>query len=666
MSFFEHQDRARQNTQWLLGLFTLAVGGMVLTIYAIALFAFGLQQQGPWQPLLFGLVAASTLLVIGGGTGFKLWQLRQGGRIIAEDLGGELLLPDSAETDEDKQLLNVVEEMAIAANITVPAVYVLNDEMGINAFAAGYDPNDAVIGITRGCLNELNRDELQGVIAHEFSHILNGDMRLNLRLVGLLNGLLLIYLTGRVLFNWQGVLSQRSRNRDKNAALDWFGLGLIVVGLLGMLFGRLIQSAVSRQREFLADASAVQFTRNPSGIGNALEKIRSCSSGSHIHSPYAEASSHLFFGNALGINFFDFFATHPPLEQRIGRLQAYGGYRQRSPSHSQATNSQATNSQAANSQAANSQAATGAGSRFSQSEQTMGLAGGVTQSARGRSGTEVASAELKTTTEISLPAWALQLPQPLQTGWQDPEGARAIAYSLILDPSHGQLQEHQLRQLQAWEPALIEQITTLGALISPLAASLRLPLLNLALLQLAQSLPADREQLCQRMKGLATLDGCWTMAEFALATIATHQLQTPLQAESTRSREDEHDTLTELWPACQLVIGVLAQAGQFNPTAIAYAFRAGLEKLPGIKPTHIPDQPPDWNFDTLRERLTDLQQITPRLKKAVLQACAHTVLIDNKVTATEADLLWTIATVLDCPIPAFLQPTTANSRGRAG
>uniref|UniRef100_B8HQ67 Peptidase M48 Ste24p n=1 Tax=Cyanothece sp. (strain PCC 7425 / ATCC 29141) TaxID=395961 RepID=B8HQ67_CYAP4 len=658
MSFFEHQDRARQNTQWLLGLFTLAVGGMVLTIYAIALFAFGLQQQGPWQPQLFGLVAASTLLVIGGGTGFKLWQLRQGGRIIAEDLGGELLLPDSAETDEDKQLLNVVEEMAIAANITVPAVYVLNDEMGINAFAAGYDPNDAVIGITRGCLNELNRDELQGVIAHEFSHILNGDMRLNLRLVGLLNGLLLIYLAGRVLFNWQGVFSQRSRNRDRNAALDWFGLGLIVVGLLGVMFGRLIQSAVSRQREFLADASAVQFTRNPSGIGNALEKILSSSSGSQIHSPYAEASSHLFFGNALGTNFFDFFATHPPLEQRIGRLKAYGGYKQRSPSHSQAANSQAANSQAAN----------GAGSRISQPEQTMGFAGGVTQSTTGQAGTGFPATAVNTNSavEMNLPPWALQLPEPLQTGWQDPEAARAIAYSLILDPSHGQLQEHQLRQLQAWEPALTEQITTFGALISPLAASLRLPLLNLALLQLAQSLPADREQLCQRMKVLATLDGCWTMAEFALVTIATHQLQTPLQAESTRSRENEHDTLTELWPACQLVIGVLAQAGQFNPTAIAYAFRAGLEKLPGIKPAHIPDQPLDWNFDTLRESLTDLQQITPRLKKAVLQACAHTVLIDNKVTATEADLLWTIATVLDCPIPAFLQPTAANSKGRTG
>jgi Zn-dependent protease with chaperone function len=292
MNFFEHQDRARQNTKMLIGLFVMAVMGMVFTIYIAALIAFGLFAQESvsilWYFNLFVLVAVPTIAVIGCGSYFKLVTLRQGGKVIAKDLGGRLVAHGTADPAE-QQLLNVVEEMAIAAGISVPAVYVLDQEAGINAFAAGFTPNDAVIGVTRGTLDLLNRDELQGVIGHEFSHILNGDMRLNLRLVGLLHGILLIYIVGRVLFRSSG----RSRSKEKGDPFLLFGLALILIGGIGLVCGRLIKSAVSRQREFLADASAVQFTRNPAGIAGALLKISGHSRGALIHSPYAEVNSHL-------------------------------------------------------------------------------------------------------------------------------------------------------------------------------------------------------------------------------------------------------------------------------------------------------------------------------------------------------------------------------------
>ncbi|MBE9041552.1 M48 family metalloprotease, partial [Oscillatoriales cyanobacterium LEGE 11467] len=193
MNFFEHQDRARQNTLYLIGLFLLAILATIVLLYGAIVWA--LNEKLTWQPELFAIVAAGTVLSIGSGSVYKLIQLRAGGKAIAEDLGGKLMNTASA-NDRERQLLNIVEEMSIASGIPIPAVYILDRERGINAFAAGFTPNDAVVGVTRGCLEQLDRDELQGVIAHEFSHILNGDMRLNLRLIGILQGLLLIHIMG--------------------------------------------------------------------------------------------------------------------------------------------------------------------------------------------------------------------------------------------------------------------------------------------------------------------------------------------------------------------------------------------------------------------------------------------------------------------------------------
>ena len=322
MDFFERQDQARRNTKLLVVYFVLGVATLIVAVYAAALGIFtGLSshhrtgygeevQLVLWNPQLFLVAAGGTLAVIVLGSGFKTLELAQGGSTVATMLGGRLVAPTTTDPDERK-LRNVVEEMAIAAGVPVPQVYLLPGEQGINAFAAGHSTSDAVVAVTAGAVRMLTRDELQGVIGHEFSHILNGDMRLNLRLMGIIFGILCLTVIGRVL------LYTRSRSdKDKNP-LPLLGLALIVIGWIGMAFGRLIQAAVSRQREFLADASSVQFTRNPAGLAGALKKIGGLDLGSKLQAAHAEEASHMFFGNGMGESFFHLMDTHPPLAERI-------------------------------------------------------------------------------------------------------------------------------------------------------------------------------------------------------------------------------------------------------------------------------------------------------------------------------------------------------------
>ena len=302
MDFFASQDVARRKTSLLLLYFSLAVFFIIVAIYLAFTFLFIYQQGGTgqfdpnrfWNPDLFVGVVIGTVIVVGCGSLYKISVLRSGGARVAEMLGGRLI-PAGSKDFLQKRLLNIVEEMAIASGVPVPPVYLLESEKGINAFAAGFTKDDAVIGITRGALETLDRNELQGVVAHEFSHILNGDMWLDLKLVGFLHGILLIALIGRSILRG----SSRSRNSKNSGGAVLFGLVLLILGYLGVLFGRLIKSSVSRQREYLADASAVQFTRNPGGLAGALKKIGGLASGSLIEHNKAEEISHMFFSNGL-------------------------------------------------------------------------------------------------------------------------------------------------------------------------------------------------------------------------------------------------------------------------------------------------------------------------------------------------------------------------------
>ena len=337
MNFFEHQDQARRKTGMLVGLFVVAVAGLIVGTYVLimSLYLGGLEQAsqqremlinqfGPdtfWRPDIFVGVALAVFLVVGGGSLYKTAQLSGGGEPLALSLGGRRLLSDSSDPVERK-VLNVVEEMALASGLPVPPVFMMDREQGINAFAAGYQPEDAVIGVTRGCVENLSRDELQGVIAHEFSHILNGDMRLNIRLIGIVHGILLVGLIGYYTLRIAAASGSRRSSNDKGGgglAFLGLGLGLMAIGFIGTLIGNLIKAAVSRQREFLADASAVQFTRDPNGIAGALKKIGGFNAGSKVTVAKATEASHMFFATGVA----ELFATHPPLAKRIARIDAF-------------------------------------------------------------------------------------------------------------------------------------------------------------------------------------------------------------------------------------------------------------------------------------------------------------------------------------------------------
>ena len=337
--FFERQSAARRSTKWLVVLFSFAVIAIVGVVFLATWAAVGGFEHYGHQATISSAVdppladldyqalqwevplgaCAFTLLLIGGGSLFKIAQLNGGGTTVAENVGGIRVNPNTNDLVE-RRLLNVVEEMALASGVPVPPVFILPEEQGINAFAAGYSPSDAVVAVTRGTAEQLTRDELQGVVAHEFSHILNGDMRLNIRLIGLLHGILLLSLIGRILFR-SFAYSGRSRSKNDGAgAILLIGLVLIIIGSVGSLLGNLIKAAVSRQREYLADASAVQFTRNPGGIAGALKRIGAAIKGSLLRHPNAAEMSHLYFSQGVWEGFTGLMATHPPLGKRIFRL----------------------------------------------------------------------------------------------------------------------------------------------------------------------------------------------------------------------------------------------------------------------------------------------------------------------------------------------------------
>ena len=329
MNFFEAQERARKSSRALVWWFILSVIGVIVVMYLAGVGLWQLSSSNPrgiyhatdtaqlvwWDPEMFAWVSAIVGGVIMTGSWVKLAQLSGGVKVVAQSLGGRAVEPATTDLSE-RRLLNVVEEMAIASGVPVPEVWIMDEEQGINAFAAGTDPANAVIGVTRGTLDRLTRDELQGVVAHEFSHILNGDMKLNMRLMGWIFGLVMLSMLGRVMVE---ALSHVRGSRDSKGngvvlAIVVAGLAVWLVGSVGVLFARMLQAAISRQREYLADASAVQFTRQAEGIAGALKKIGGFSGHGTIRSPKAMEARHMFFA---GSGFSSLMATHPPLEKRI-------------------------------------------------------------------------------------------------------------------------------------------------------------------------------------------------------------------------------------------------------------------------------------------------------------------------------------------------------------
>ncbi|KPA90136.1 Zn-dependent protease with chaperone function [Pseudomonas asplenii] len=635
MNFFEHQDRARRQTGRLVLLMALAVISLIaLTSLALTLIwhFYGESESRRsvtpvLDPTLVGAVALVVIGVVLFGSLYKRVQLNAGGKLVAESLGGRLINLDPQDFHE-KRLLNVVEEMALACGAPVPSVYVLEED-SINAFAAGLSPKDAVIGVTQGAMSLLDRDELQGVIAHEFSHIYNGDMRLNMRLIALLHGILLIGLIGHWVLRSDSGSSRRSSSSNDNKG-ELFkvavGLTLLILGYAGTFFGNLIKAAVSRQREFLADASAVQFTRNPDSIGGALKKIGGHAAGSQLRAANAAEFSHLYFGAGIKSAIDGLFATHPPLAERIRRIEPGwdGQYPQvkRSGDHPEELVAPSTPS------------ARPAGSTvFAQAAVAQSIA------AIGDPGLAHLQ-EARDTLQT--------LPEALIRAVHDREGAQALVYGLLLD-SVEVLQQQQLDLLRPHlQPALAERLEALRAPLREVPQGQRLALVDLAIPALRQ---LGRDEFNAVKRGMALLiraDDRVELLEWTLLRIVERNV------EGLRSVAGKY-RLEALADEVALLLSFLARAGQADPQRAGQAFAHGCAELAFV----VPAFRGEGDLKALEAALYRLTGLLPLQKPALLKAMARCIGHDGQVTAAEAELMRAVADILDCPMPPLLAAAQA-------
>ena len=688
MNFFEHQDEARRNTTRLVILFAVAVISMIMAIYIVAVMA--LASSGSiittWQPEILDLIIIGVLGTVGVGSLSKTWKLRGGGKVVALDMGGRLLEPLTQDATEQR-VLNVVEEMAIASGTPVPPVYLMDRESGINAFAAGFTINDAVIGVTRGCVERLSRDELQGVIAHEFSHIINGDMRLNLLLIGVLQGILMIHLLGRATMRGMWHPSgYRDRKDMKEAGFTFvMAIALTAIGFIGFLCGRMIKSAVSRQREFLADASAVQFTRNPLGISGALRKIGGFTKGSTIMTPKAEEASHLFFGEAISANFNSAFATHPPLGERIRRLENLPNAASVQSNVSQGKSVKGTIGQGKaitpHSSSANASVLT--------PESPMGFAptspptptlhptsiarapARVTPSHSPQPSPSKQTVHINPDTVVSQigttdPAHLdyarsllAQLPQPIKTALKHRQGSQALIYALLLDVKHKKVRDRQVIHLKQTEPTDTLKLTAqLAQRVYKLDPRSRLPLVDLTVPALRDASKSEFSRFFKQIQALVQADGRISLSEYTLQVVLMRRLEPYFT--HTPNTQITHASVDPIWQDCLTILSGLANVGHDTLDAATDAFRAGVQRLPGASKRVIPSQPVASDIPKIGKSLKTLTKAAPKVKQAMVDACAYTVLIDGDVTVKESELLRAIVISLDCPIPPFLDRTTSR------
>ncbi|PUA28929.1 MAG: peptidase [Cellvibrio sp. 79] len=655
MNFFEHQDRARRNTRYLIVLLIAAVFSLVAitTLLFATLAYFGDEHrneitQTTWQGILHTLSPSAFLWIAVGVSGvvmlgslFRFAQLRGGGKSVAEAMGGRLLAGNTQDADERK-ILNVVEEMAIASGTAVPPVYLIEEE-SINAFAAGYHPQDAVIGITRGCIQSLSRDELQGVIAHEFSHVFHGDMRINMRLISLLYGILVIGLIGEFLIRIAGNRSaSRSNSKDNSpAAMLALGAGLLVIGYTGIFFGNLIKSAVSRQREFLADASAVQFTRNPEGIAGALKKIGGNSYGSELKNEHAAEFSHMYFGQGVK-SFFNLMATHPPLEDRIKRIQPNWNGEFSESVYIRRKTSEVSEADA--------------GIKEELLEVVSAFDGNVVTKSINEAAPQTSIDIEQTLAQIAQPtqgqigyarARLSEIPESLKIAARESFSARAIIFGLLLD-RHAPAAQYQLELLSEHLPeAEFQQLRPLISSASSQHAGLRLPLLELCLSALKQ-LSADQQHgFLECINALINADKKISLMEWALYRVVLHNNYQAPPRERTHSLQHQQ---TE----CAILLSILAHAGSTNLVDAQHAFARAQTELKFTIELLPKEQ---IQLADLDKALDKLNRVKPLQKPQLLKAMSQCVLQDNRVTIAEAELFRAIADSLDCPVPPLILAT---------
>jgi Zn-dependent protease with chaperone function len=655
MDFFEAQVRARKRTTRLVILFALAVAGTIAVAYFATIFGLDAahRQQAsrlrefqlsadvgttfsPWQPMVLLGVTLGTLAVVGIASLFKWNQFSSGGAVVAESVGGRRVDPQTTDLRE-RRLLNVVEEMAIASGVPVPVVYVLEDEPAINAFAAGLTTQDAVVAVTRGTLEKLTRDELQGVLGHEFSHILNGDMRLNLRLTALLFGILVLGLAGRgVLWSLRGVRGSSRGNKNSGGilvAVVAVGIALLIIGYVGYFFGRLIQAAVSRQREFLADASAVQFTRNPAGLSGALKKIGGYALGSSLQTSKAAAIGHFFFAQSFRSGITGLWATHPPLEARLRAIDPHFDGVMFDPPAMVDVEHQTF-------------ATAGLAPSIPHPPKRQVVASFDAQTLMSTAGT-LTAAQVNNA-EILLAA----VPDVLRSAARSSQDAPVVLYGLLLssDPAVREKQHELITQHAG--PAALATLARLRPDLEAIRAEHKLPLVQLSLPALRNAPRSALDPFLTTLDELVHADGRVTPFEFALQKLLTRALSL---GRSPKGAVVQFYSFNALETEIGLVLSALAQAATNDAQQARTAFAEGATQLKLIE-SQLVFQPDSIDFAALDAALDKLAAASGPIKQRTLVAAAHVVASNGTVSVPEAELLRAIAASLDVPLPPLTTP----------
>jgi Zn-dependent protease with chaperone function len=647
MNFFEQQHHARRQSKMLVLLFMLAVIAIVLAVNFVAAVLWILMQGQPWSgvhdyPRGFFLTnTVVTVILICGGTLIETFNLRDGGESVARMAGGRLVALNTTDIQE-RRLINVVEEMALASGIACPKVYLLDKEQSINAFAAGYNPNEAVVALTRGALTRLTRDELQGVVGHEFSHILNGDMRLNLKLLGVLFGIEMVGDFGRktmefVLYSADGSDTPRKITVFHVAALV-FGATFFAVGYIGLFFARLIKSAVSRQREFLADASAIQFTRNPDGLGNALRKIGGMSrmsgrrgASAQIENRNAEQLSHLFLSSVRPNLMSGLFATHPPLRERLRRI--YG----RDVALLDVQEIPAPDAP-----------------MFPVASAPLpGIAYIASPLAEMNAGLQEASDAIAASAAHAYGDGTLaqiRLSPEIDKAVHDPYAAPLLVYALLLDPAHEKSPQQQclLEQL----PQQAERVMQLAAALTRLPANARLPLLDLVIPALRQLPLAERAAMLLQFERMIASDSRVSLNEFVLQTVLVRRLA----AQANRAVAVKYSSVTELKKECLVLFSLIAHvaAPLLRRPAPSLFIRAADHSPQLFLSENDLIAVAALTYGRIKAALDKANQLAPLANPALIKSLLAVAGEHNPLPLALADLLRAVCAALEAPMPPIV------------
>ena len=650
MDFFSQQEKAKRYTKVLLLYFVLAISLIVISVNIVIYYFIKFLEFYPYTPAdwfsagVVYYISGATCLLIFSGSVFRWLKLKSGGHAVAAMVGAKRIDLNTSDKKQ-QQLIHVVEEMSIASGVPVPSLYVLDSESGINAFVAGYQPTEAVMVVTAGAINNFTRNEMQGVVAHEYSHILNGDMQINVRLLAMLAGILMISSLGHLLIRGES----RSYSNKKSGGLVVLGFLFLLIGYIGVFFGRLIKAAVSRQREYLADAASVQFTRNPEGIASALNKIREVSAGSYMKSAYAEDMSHMCFAQAFSMLVTNWMATHPPLMERIKRVD---------PGYVARIKARDLNKKYNQKNVDDSVVKPVAGASVSGDllpDTVMSFSEGVAPET-------ISSAELLGTAgKIDEPH--IKFAAEIHSAFSDDlmhsihqiEKARMILLNLILVRMNFDAGIQFLSKNISEKE--LDVIYRFNKEINELENYQRLPLLELLLPTLKQMDASDKVNFLKLCDGFIKSDKRYTLFEFILLSI----LKKSLSPESGEDIKIKFHSFKEVNIELQLIFSVMAHSSQceddvrhasYDKVSQGFFMASTGEKLNLLEFKEITPKKMTLAFQRMA-------QLSPLLKRNVLESCADIAMHDGQLKYAEAELLRAIADLMDCPIPPLL-PQAVN------